>query len=86
LKRVYKREKASKKRIDDLEAAEREQTFRDLEMAIHWKDKRKFLEFLRNAGIRDGSEKFAQLVELYDRFPLSLVTKSCKALRFSLRS
>ena len=30
LKRVYKREKASKKRIDDPEAAEREQTFRDL--------------------------------------------------------
>ena len=64
---VYKREKSSRKRTDDPEAMERQQTLRDLENAIHWQDKRKFLEFLRTAGISDGSEKFRQLVELYDQ-------------------
>ena len=67
LKDVYKRERSTRKRIDDPETLEKEQTLRDLESAIHWKDKRKFLGFLRTAGIIDGSEKFLQLVELYDR-------------------
>jgi ribosome-interacting GTPase 1 len=67
LKEVYKREKASKKRLDDPEALKRRQTLRDVEKAIHWKDKRKFLEVLRAAGIIDGSEKFRQLVEIYDQ-------------------
>ena len=68
VKGVYKREKASKKKIDDPEPMARRQTLTDLESAIHWKDKRKFLEVLRAAGISDGSENFRQLVELYDRF------------------
>ncbi len=67
LKNIYKREKSSRKRIDDAEALERQQTLRDLDSAIHWKDRRRFLEFLRTGGIIDGSEKFRQLVELYDR-------------------
>ena len=68
VKGVYKREKASKQKVDDPEAIARRQTLKDLERAIHWKDKRKFLEVLRTAGISDGSENFRQLVELYDRF------------------
>jgi hypothetical protein len=64
---LYKREKSSRRRLDDPEALDRLQTLRDLEKTIHWKDKRKFLEFLRTAGITDGSEKFRQLVDLYDQ-------------------
>ena len=67
VKEVYKREKASKKRVDDPQAIERMEALRNLERAIHMKDRRKFLELLRKYGITDGSEKFRQIVEIYDR-------------------
>jgi hypothetical protein len=67
LKEVYKREKASRKRIDDPEATKRANVVKELERAFHLKDRRKFLEAIRTAGISDGSERFRQIVELYDR-------------------
>ena len=67
LREVYKREKASRTRIDDPEASELANSLKRLENAIHLKDRRKFLEAVRTAGISDGSEKFRQIVEVYDR-------------------
>ena len=45
----------------------RMEALRNLERAIHMKDRRKFLELLSKYGITDGSEKFRQIVEIYDR-------------------
>ena len=67
VKEVYKREKASKRRVDDPQAIDRLEALKNLERAIHMKDRRKFLELLRRYGITDGSEKFRQIVEIYDR-------------------
>ena len=67
LKTVYKRDKASRKKVDDPEAQKRLQTRQRLEEAFEWKDKRKFLEAIRHAGFVDGSDEFRELVELYDQ-------------------
>jgi uncharacterized protein YpiB (UPF0302 family) len=47
LKNTYEREKSSRKGIDDAEALQRQRTLRDVDSAIHWKDRRRFLEFLK---------------------------------------
>ena len=67
LKTVYKRDRASRKKIDDPEAKKLLKTRQKLIEAFEWKDKRKFLEAIRRAGFADGSEEFRELVELYDQ-------------------
>ena len=67
VKTVYKRDKASRKKIDDPEGRKPLRTRQKLAEAFEWMDKRKFLEAIRHAGFVDGSEEFRELVELYDQ-------------------
>ena len=67
LKTAYKRDKASRKKVDHPEARKRLRTRQKLAEAFEWKDRRKFLEAIRHAGFADGSEEFRELVKLYDQ-------------------